>query len=83
MWVKTIATDKVFVLFWGVCSLKKCTFLLRGRAKSLSLPSRLFRFPPYAPEVLIRIPPTSTSDLSICFVSTSAMIVTRAVRLFS
>lgn len=46
MWVKIIATDKVFVLFWGVCSLKKCTFLLRGRAKSLSLPSRLFRFPP-------------------------------------
>lgn len=45
MWVKTIATDKVFVLFCGVCSLKRCTFLLRGRAKSLSLPSRLFRFP--------------------------------------
>ena len=82
MWVKTIALDKVFVILWRVFSLKKCTFLLRGRAKSLC-PSSPFSVPLYAPEVLIRIPSTFTSDLSICFVSTSAVIVTRAVRLFS
>ena len=83
MWVKTIATDKVFVLFWGVCSLKKMHLLAQRQSEITFSPFSPFSVPPYAPEVLIRIPPTSTSDLSICFVSTSAMIVTRTVGLFS